>query len=397
MFQMSDFTVTHGRLAKASWAAPRVVTECDQAARPGYSDQRAHEYVDETEVMAEKVNLLATWLRASASCVCYTGAGISTAAGIADYASVSEDSAAGNPLMEALSRGQQNTKAVSPMAAQPTFTHRALVGLNRAGLLKYWVQQNHDGLPQKAGLPQECINEIHGALYDPSNPVIPMSGSLREDLFSDFLSWCEKTDLCLALGTSLSGMNCDRIVENSATRLAKKGWDTATSGLFGSVIIGLQSTQYDHLASLRIYGCMDHVFELLTEELELGDTIPPADYTYSFAVPEERQPEPDVYLVPYSADGRCLGEKCALSDMLRWDLRVDAKLVLTQGQFAGDLGDMVGRNKEGHFKIRFFHEIGKKKSGQKSFKAPMERTLGTWWVEAVIKGKVNMLPCVNAV
>lgn len=42
-----------------------------------------------------------------------------------------------------------------------------LVALSRAGYLKHWVQQNHDGLPQKAGYPQEHINEIHGAWFDP--------------------------------------------------------------------------------------------------------------------------------------------------------------------------------------------------------------------------------------
>ncbi len=41
----------------------------------------------------------------------------------------------------------------------------------RQGLLHGWVQQNHDGLPQKAGFPQERINEIHGSWYDPGNPV----------------------------------------------------------------------------------------------------------------------------------------------------------------------------------------------------------------------------------
>ena len=39
-------------------------------------------------------------------------------------------------------------------------------------------------LPQKSGFPQEKINEIHGAWYDPSNPVVPFSGSLRGDLFN---------------------------------------------------------------------------------------------------------------------------------------------------------------------------------------------------------------------
>jgi hypothetical protein len=39
-------------------------------------------------------------------------------------------------------------------------------------------------LPQKSGFPQEKINEIHGAWYDPSNPVVQFSGSLRGDLFN---------------------------------------------------------------------------------------------------------------------------------------------------------------------------------------------------------------------
>ena len=38
--------------------------------------------------------------------------------------------------------------------AEPTAAHRATVALHRAGHLKRWFQQNHDGLPQKAGLPQ---------------------------------------------------------------------------------------------------------------------------------------------------------------------------------------------------------------------------------------------------
>ena len=38
-------------------------------------------------------------------------------------------------------------------------------------------------LPQKSGFPQEKMNEIHGAWYDPSNPVVQFSGSLRGDLF----------------------------------------------------------------------------------------------------------------------------------------------------------------------------------------------------------------------
>ena len=66
--------------------------------------------------------------------------------------------------------------------AEPTYTHHVLTALYEHGSLASWVQQNHDGLPQKAGLPQRAICEIHGAWFDPSNPVVPMTGSLRTDL-----------------------------------------------------------------------------------------------------------------------------------------------------------------------------------------------------------------------
>ena len=53
-----------------------------------------------------------------------------------------------------------------------------------AGLVSDWVQQNHDGLPQKAGYPQEDVIEVHGSWYDPANPVICYDGTLRRDVFS---------------------------------------------------------------------------------------------------------------------------------------------------------------------------------------------------------------------
>ncbi len=81
--------------------------------------------------------------------------------------------------------------------------------------------QNHDGLPQKAGFPQAALNEIHGAWYDPSNPVVMMDGQLRTDYFQWLCEWEERSDLCLVLGTSLSGMNADRMVHRAYSRAAK--------------------------------------------------------------------------------------------------------------------------------------------------------------------------------
>merc|ERR1712139_628409 len=174
--------------------------------------------------------------------------------------------------------------------AQPTLAHRALVAMYKNGHLKHWVQQNHDGLPQKAGFPQKDINEIHGAWYDPSNPVVPMSGTLREDLIKTMLDWEEKVDLCLAMGTSMVGMNADRMAVALAQR-AKRG----KAGALGTVIVSLQQTQYDSIASLRIFATIDQVSEMLAAELNLNVPAAPAHRPWSTP--------PILRDLPYTADG----------------------------------------------------------------------------------------------
>merc|ERR1712176_841726 len=177
--------------------------------------------------------------RRSTACIVYTGAGISTASGISDYASKADSSLA--------KAGRARLKKVMPMDAQPTLAHRALAKLHAEGYVKHWVQQNHDGLPQKAGFPQEHLNEIHGSLFDPSNPMIPMGGSLRRDLHNMMSDWEARTDLCLALGTSMVGMASD-CVATTVGRKAKKGNATTVrrkskkgkADVLGLVIVTLQ-------------------------------------------------------------------------------------------------------------------------------------------------------------
>merc|ERR1719386_602668 len=126
--------------------------------------------------------------------------------------------------------GSAKAKKENPLQADPTLAHCILAELNTNSLLHGWVQQNHDGLPQKAGYRQEDINEIHGSWYDPSNPVVLYSGSLRGDLFQDMVNWANTSDLVLVLGTSLSGLNADQC----ATKAAKRSFN---KGALGSVII----------------------------------------------------------------------------------------------------------------------------------------------------------------
>merc|ERR1712072_902085 len=169
------------------------------------------------------IRILADLLRQSQNTLAYTGAGLSVAAGI-----------------EMAAAGSSRAAKSSPFQADPTLAHCIMAELNNQNLLHGWVQQNHDGLPQEAGYRQEDINEIHGSWYDPSNPVVLYSGSLRGDLFGDMTSWAKTADLVPVLGTSLSGLNADQCVTKAASRsLPEKAGKGAS---LGSVIISPQRT-----------------------------------------------------------------------------------------------------------------------------------------------------------
>ena len=95
--------------------------------------------------------------------------------------------------------------SANPSSGPSRYTHHAMAALAHRSLLHEWVQQNHDGLPQKAGFPQEFINEVHGAWYDPSNPVVKYTGCLRTAEAEWMEQEAQKADLVLVMGTSLGG------------------------------------------------------------------------------------------------------------------------------------------------------------------------------------------------
>ena len=134
--------------------------------------------------------------------------------------------------------------------AKPTLAHHALAALGRKKLVKHWLQQNHDRLAQKAGWPQERLNEIHGAWGDDYNPVVQMDGGLRPDLEA----WLRETeataDFCLAIGTSLCGMNADGVAAACETL----------------VIVGLQPTPFDARCAVRVWGLADDFMALLAKK-----------------------------------------------------------------------------------------------------------------------------------
>lgn len=85
-----------------------------------------------------------------------------------------------------------------------------------------------------------------------------MKGILRSDLLTWLRTWQIESDLMLALGTSLSGMNADSVVQESRN----------------AVIISLQATPYDKTACLRIWAKLDDVFQSLASLLDVETTEP---------------------------------------------------------------------------------------------------------------------------
>ena len=149
--------------------------------------KRVKEFVESPEVLEAKLDELADLMRASAYTVFYTGAGMSTSAGVSDYRGpsgawtlrkINELEARGTGLGAAeraelagllREKAKETRKAsikVDLLDAQPTAAHMAQATLLRRGLAHYVVTTNLDGLYRKAGLAgrgELCC--LHGDVY----------------------------------------------------------------------------------------------------------------------------------------------------------------------------------------------------------------------------------------
>merc|ERR1711998_746390 len=135
--------------------------------------EMAKERHDPPEVIASKVEKLAELLTASASTVIFTGAGISTSAGIPDFRGPN-----GKWTMQA--QGKQPVAGVSPVKALPTATHMAIVQLVNSGVVRHVISQNCDGLHRRSGLPAAALSELHG------NSNLEICESCGTHYFRDF-------------------------------------------------------------------------------------------------------------------------------------------------------------------------------------------------------------------
>lgn len=408
----------HSPWESERWADPKCVLRTDEIARSDMqSKMSASEYHDSPEVLAAKVKVLAAMLRRARHAALYTGAGISTAAGVSDYASK-----AGSKVKPTKMLSGTPFDAGDATNAEPTYAHRCLTAAHAAGLLAGgWVQQNHDGLPQKAGLPQEAINEIHGAWFDPSNPVVPMAGSLRIDLVQRLRETTELADLVLAIGTSLSGVSADQIVSRVASRAISERFmqkelqtgggaggggaaastddkhdekaataDAAASArpTLGAVIINLQQTRLDDVCSLRIFAKIDDVLAALAAELRLDIepiTLPKAAMLKAGSGGAKKA---DVWCdLPYDPKyGDLTDEQLrAAASTTTLDLSCGRTVKLAHGNpglaTEGKRGVVGPKTAQGHYTIEWDDGTRAK--------------LGVWMLEAARRGDLAKLPLLN--
>ena len=107
-----------------------------------------------SEELKRKIKALADYIRQAKHFVVYTGAGISTSAGINDFRGP-------NGVWTAKARGVA-APAQTVVNPEPTLTHMAYVELMKRNYLKFLVSQNCDGLHLKSGIATDKIAELHG-------------------------------------------------------------------------------------------------------------------------------------------------------------------------------------------------------------------------------------------
>jgi mono-ADP-ribosyltransferase sirtuin 6 len=120
------------------------------------TQEAMEELRDDPETFNRNVDAVAEMIRNSPHTVFYTGAGISTSAGIPDYRGPE-----GVWTLAAEGR-RRNAPTTDMMRAIPTPTHMAIVQLIRHGKAHFVISQNVDGLHRKSGVLPDQISELHG-------------------------------------------------------------------------------------------------------------------------------------------------------------------------------------------------------------------------------------------
>jgi NAD-dependent SIR2 family protein deacetylase len=108
-----------------------------------------------SQSLANRVSIAIEWIFHSKYLVVFTGAGISTDSGIADFRGP-------NGLWTRRDQGLPPPPSVPLDQARPNAGHLALVQLQDWGYLKFLISQNVDNLHLRSGIHNDLLAELHG-------------------------------------------------------------------------------------------------------------------------------------------------------------------------------------------------------------------------------------------
>jgi NAD-dependent SIR2 family protein deacetylase len=268
-------------------------------AHTALNDEEIEEFFDEPDVLDEKINTLSDIIKNSKNFIVYTGAGISTSAGIPDFR--------GPQGVWTLQAKGIERKRTNKTEIIPTPTHMSLVSLLNAGHLKHVISTNCDGLHLKSGVSPKQLLELHGnSNVEACNKCgrcywrpfkIQLVRGFKPRSTGRFCDDCgnklrytsvafeqSMPDLCLDEAERLS-KKCDvSLVIGSSMRVTP----ACNLPVLGAgknknhklIIINLQKTPYDDSCALRIFARVDQVFDKLMKLLEVDiPNFEPLDFT----------------------------------------------------------------------------------------------------------------------
>jgi hypothetical protein len=172
-------------------------------------------------------------------------------------------------------------------------------------------------------------------------------------------------------------MNADRLAINAGKEKGKT-----------LVIVSLQQTQHDSLASLRFYGLMDAVFRKLSDCM-MQDAIPRPRAKMASS-PGARV----VFQVSAGEYDPFTGDKLENSvprPCFTLDLSEGRTIRVTRGPYLGETGTVQSIDAQGHFNIVLFLP----KTQTSNTKVPVHVKLGYWWPLEAETGQAPYLPIVT--
>ena len=142
------------------------------------------EFHDSCPTIRDKAVRVAGLIKKSRYCVVFTGAGISTSAGIGDFRGKNgkwtqlDQAATTSKLAESVidpvpdseggGKGEEQDDGqggVSYESLRPTYAHEVIAKLVEVGSVKHVISQNCDGLHRLSAVPEDKLSELHGNVF----------------------------------------------------------------------------------------------------------------------------------------------------------------------------------------------------------------------------------------